>query len=97
MKYRWILYLYNPMGGFEVTRVTSKLAAKLELIAYGRATGFYQDLTVHGNYGPTGALYPYTEESWADAEDYRGTGNPFDYPSYLVESGPRGGVRVIPA
>jgi hypothetical protein len=97
MRYRWIMYLHNPVGGFEVMRVTSLLAAKLELIAYGRATGFYQDLQVGGQYGCTGSLYPYTDEDWAEAEEYAEIGCPFDYPSYLVENGPRGGVKVIPA
>jgi len=96
-KYRWILYLHNPVGGFEVTRVTSKEAAKAELIAYGKATGFHQDLTVSGNYGPTGSLYPYTRQGWESAEEFRESGCPFDYPSYLVKSGPRGGVTVSPA
>lgn len=96
--YRWIMYLHQPLpGAFDVQRVTSHEAAKAALIQYGKDTGFHQDLTVNGDYGPTGALYPYTEENWESAEEYRDVGNPFDYPSYRVESGPRGGVRVIPA
>lgn len=96
--YRWIMYLHAPGGlGFDVQRVTSFEDAKAALIQYGKDTGFYQDLTVYGDYGPTGALYPYTAENWEDAEEYRHTGCPFDYPSYLVQSGPRGGVRVTPA
>lgn len=96
--YRWIMYLHNPTpGGFDVQRVASFDEAKAALIQYGKDTGFYQDLTVYGSHGPTGALYPYDEESWKDAEEYRDIGNPFDYPSYVVESGPRGGVKVTPA
>jgi hypothetical protein len=97
MKYRWILYLHDPMGGFKVMRVTSLPAAKRELIAYGKATGFHQDLQVTGQYGCTGSLYPYTDEDWAEAEDFADAGCPFGYPSYLVENGPRGGVKVISA
>lgn len=97
-KYRWIIALSVPGGhGYDVQRVTSFEDAKRALIEYGRNTGFHQDLTVYGTYGPTASLYPYSEEDWAEAEEYREIGNPFDYPSYLVESGPRGGVKVTPA
>lgn len=96
--YRWIMYITNPGGlGGDLLRVTSQEAAKAALIEHGRNSGFYQNLTVYGTYGPTAALYPYTEDDWKEAEEYREIGNPFDYPSYLVESGPRGGVKVIPA
>lgn len=99
-KYRWIMYLSQPLpGAFDVIRIRSHAEARAQLIAYGVNTGFHQDLTVNGDYGPTAALYPYTDEDWAEAEAerMRGVGNPFDYPSYLVQSGPRGGVRVTPA
>ena len=96
-KYRWIMYLHDPMGGFDVVRVHSHEEAKGELIGYGRDTGFHQDLQVSGQYGCSGALYPYSEEAWESAEEYREIGNPFDYPSYLVENGPRGGVNVTRA
>lgn len=97
MTYRWIMYLHNPLGGFDVQRLTSLGDAKAALIQYGKNTGFYQDLTVNGDYGPTGSLYPYSDEDWQEAERMRTVGNPFDYPSYLVESGPRGGVSITPA
>lgn len=96
-KYRWIMYLHNPMGGFEVTRVHNLEEAKGELIEYGRATGFYQDLQVSGQYGCSGSLYPHSEEAWAEAEEFSTSGCPFDYPSKLVENGPRGGVRITNA
>lgn len=95
--FRWIMYLYNPLGGFEVMRVGSLVAAKAALVEYGRATGFHQDLQVSGEYGCSGRLYPYTEENWGAAEEFRGMGCPFDYPSKLVQNGPRGGVRVVDA
>lgn len=97
MKYRWIMYLHNPVGGFDVQRVTSLHAAKDALIEYGKNTGFHQDLTVNGDYGPTGSLYPYSEEDWESAEEFRTSGCPFDYPAKLVTSGPRGGVRITDA
>ncbi|SRR6266576_1778727 len=93
--FRWIAYLANPLGGGEWERVTSLEDAKVALIAYGRNTGFYQDLTVYGDYGPVGYLYPYGEQEWEDAQ--ASPGNPFDYPSYRVESGPCGGVSVTRA
>jgi len=95
--YRWIMYLNNPLGGFDVQRLSSKEDAKAALIAYGEATGFYQDLQVGGQYGCSGALYPYAEEDWKEAEAMRGIGCPFDYPAYLVNNGPRGGVNITPA
>lgn len=95
--FRWIMYLHQPMGGFDVIRIRSLKASKAALVEYGRNTGYYQDLQVSGEYGCTGSLYPYTEEAWEEAEEYRETGCPFDYPSYAVRNGPRGGVRVVSA
>ncbi|MFJ2176417.1 hypothetical protein ACIOHE_26440 [Streptomyces sp. NPDC087851] len=95
--YRWIMYLHDPLGGFDVQRVTSLDAARAALIEYGRNTGFNQDLQVTGEYGCSGSLYPYTEENWASAMEYRDAGCPFDCPSKLVENGPRGGVRITNA
>jgi hypothetical protein len=92
--YRWIMYLHNPLGNFDVQRVTSLDAARAALVDYGKATGFYQDLQVTGEYGCSGTLYPYSTEDWASAEEYREVGCPFDYPSKVVKNGPRGGVRV---
>lgn len=97
MTYRWIMYLHNPIGGFDVQRVASLEESKAALIDYGKATGFYQNLTVYGDYGPTGTLYPYSEENWKSAEEFRESGCPFGYPSKMVKSGPRGGVRVTNA
>jgi hypothetical protein len=39
-------------------------------------------------------LYAYSDEAWAEAEDFRRVGCPFDYPDRLLELGPRGGVKV---
>lgn len=87
--YRWIMYMYQPLGGFDVTRVASLEQARTELWRYGRATYTYEEATA--------SLYPYTEEAWAEAESFRDTGNPFDYPSKVIERGPKGGMRVINA
>lgn len=94
-KWKYIMYLHQPMGSFTFLRVTSQKAAKAALIEYGEATGFYQELQVTGEYGCTGALYPYDEQSWEDAQEFGTTGCPFDHPEYEVLNGPRGGVRVV--
>lgn len=88
--YRWIMYMYQPMGGsFDVTRVASLEQARAELERYGRETYTYEEATA--------SLYPYSEEDWAEAESFRDTGNPFDYPSKVIERGPKGGMRIINA
>lgn len=97
-RFRWIMYLHAPGGlGGDLKRVTSLSKAKYALVEYGRTSGYHQDLTVYGTYGPTAVLYPYSEEDWAEAERMRDVGNPFDYPTYEVTSGPRGGVKVTRA
>jgi hypothetical protein len=95
-KFRWIMYLHNPLGGFELTRVASLEESRWSLSAYDEGTGFRQALQTNGEYGCSGTLYPYTEEAWEEAEEFRTSGCPFDYPSYEVKNGPRGGIRVIP-
>lgn len=94
-KFRWIVYLNQPMGGFEVERATSLEGAKQLLRNYSRNTGYYHDLQVSGQYGCSAALYPYSDKDWAEAEEYAEIGCPFDYPSRALEHGPRGGVRVM--
>jgi hypothetical protein len=96
-KYKYIMYLHNPMGGFDFTRVESLEEAKAALVEYGTATGFHQDLQVTGQYGCSGSLYPYSEENWAEAEEFATSGCPFEYPWKLVENGPRGAVRITNA
>lgn len=93
--FKYIMYLHNPLGGFTFIRVTSKKAAKAALIEYGEATGFYQNLQTSGEYGCSGSLYPYDEQSWEDAQEFGTSGCPFDYPSFIVKNGPRGGVKVV--
>lgn len=95
--YRWIMYVYNPQGGFEVSRVETLDHAVLDLYQYTEATGYYYDLQVTGQYGCSAVLYPYSADNWTDAKEYEGTGNPFDYPSKMIEFGPRGGARITSA
>jgi hypothetical protein len=91
------MYLHDPIGGFDVIRIRNLNEAKIHLEAYGENTGFGQALQVNGEYGCTGSLYGYTEEDWAEAQEFKTSGCPFDYPAKLVKNGPRGGVRVIEA
>lgn len=90
--YRWIVYMHQPGPGcfmsFDVVRVENIREALGALETYEREV--YED-------GCTASLYPYSEEDWAAAEDYRETGCPFDYPSKVIERGPRGGMRVVNA
>lgn len=87
--YRWIVYMYTAQGSFDVVRVETLLDAERALIAYGYATYEYERVTA--------SLYPYSAENWADAEDFRDSGCPLDYPSKTIEFGPRGGARITNA
>jgi hypothetical protein len=87
-RYRWIMYLNHPMSGFEVERMESLEGAKDALHHYQVATGMNDS---------DASLYPYTAEDWAEAREYEEIGCPFDYPSYIVENGPRGGIKVVRA
>lgn len=91
-KYRWIMYLHTPMPGetgVTLRRVTSLQAALLELVNFELASGFIG--------GCSAELYAYSDEDWADAEEYATIGCPFDYPWKLIERGPRGGMKVVNA
>lgn len=92
--YRWIMYLHAPLGSFDVIRITTLEAAKSALREYDRNTGFNGALQISGEYGCTGTLYPYTEEDWAEALEFKTIGCPFDHPTKIVKNGPRGGVRI---
>lgn len=84
MAKKWILYSGQYHGSEEIT-VHSSLKECEERIRYNnKATTDYWN----------GRVYPYTSENWEDAMDFKDAGCPFDYPSYLVETGVRGGVSV---
>lgn len=92
MKYKYIMYCHTPMpGDVSVTlrRVTSLQNAILELLNFEMATGFRDSCTA--------TLYGYSEEDWAEAEEFATTGCPFDYPWKVIERGPNGGMKVIDA
>lgn len=88
-KCRWIIYLHQPMGGFEVRRVSSIEEAKSALHQWSRDVYVYEQATA--------SLYPYSKEDWAEAKEYEEIGCPFDYPSKVMEFGPRGGIKVTNA
>ncbi|MFI2909481.1 hypothetical protein ACG2OD_14690 [Streptomyces sp. PDY-4] len=90
-EYRWIVYMYQPgPGGMfgEITRAQNLRDALGALETYEREV--YAD-------GCTASLYAYSPEDWITAEDYRDVGNPFDYPSKVIERGPKGGMRIVNA
>ena len=85
-KARWIVYLHSPFpGSFDVVHASSIKHAREYLKAYAKDTGFTN---------PTASLYAYTEEMWEEAMDFKDTGCPFDYPAYVMEFGPKGGIQV---
>lgn len=90
--FKYIMYLHTSMpGDVSVTlrRVKSLQEAKDELREFERNSGFHDECTA--------SLYAYSEEDWAEAEEYATIGNPFDYPWKVIERGPRGGMRVVNA
>lgn len=90
--YRWILYVWQAVpggGGDDPQRVESLSEARDTADQFGMDMG--------GITNVCGTLYPYSEEDWASAEEFRGIGCPFDYPTKVIEMGPRGGVRITNA
>lgn len=86
---RYIVYLHNQVAGggsFEVCESESLADAKELLRGFARETYAYEQTSA--------SLYPWSKEGWAEAREYAEIGCPFDYPSYLIEWGPRGGLKV---
>lgn len=87
IKNRWIAYFHGPFShSFDIAAYPSLYEAGQGMKEYGRNTGFHEEATA--------ALYPYSEEDWAEAQEYAEIGCPFDYPSKLMQFGPRGGIKV---
>jgi len=42
----------------------------------------------------SGPVYSWSEEAWESALDFKYVGCPFDYPWFIVERGPRGGIKI---
>lgn len=86
-KARWIVYLESPIpGNFDIVHANSIELAKKYLAAWGKDTGLGEQVS--------GTLYPYTAEDWAEAMEFANSGCPFDYPTYTMEYGPKGGIRM---
>ncbi|MEV7814242.1 hypothetical protein AB0P05_26480 [Streptomyces flaveolus] len=84
--YRWIMYVSQNIPGntsFDLMRAASLEDAREQYRAYCEAV-FSDDCSM--------TLYAYSDERWAEAEDFRDTGCPFDYPDRIIERGPNGGI-----
>ena len=89
-KYKYIMYLrlnFPGETGFSLRRVTSLAQALCE----------FENFKLNSGMDASATLYPYSEDSWAEAEEFATSGCPFDYPQKIVENGPRGGVRITDA
>jgi hypothetical protein len=82
---KYIVYLHHPLGGFELATAYSIDDAKAVFL-------FYAEATYTNN--PTASLYPYSEKNWEGAVEYENIGCPLGSPAYVLEIGPRGGVKV---
>lgn len=87
-KPKWIMYLSQNTPD----NITSEVTPVMSTDDAVRAFKEFCDAV--GTEECTGRLYPWTVEDWQSALEFRDVGCPFDYPSYVVERGTRGGVRV---
>lgn len=89
---RWIMYSFVGMPGETTGRLTCHESlewAKESLRDFSRNTYSYE--------AAYATLYPFTPEAWSEAREFETSGCPFDYPSKLIEFGPKGGLRVTNA
>jgi len=89
--YRYIMYVSQNMPGnvsFDLSRVDSLDGARREYAKFCDAVGTDEC---------SATLYAYSDDAWTSAEEFRDVGCPFDYPDYIVERGPRNGVRLSAA
>lgn len=88
MTNRWIMYASQDMPGNTSARVTCHESlewCKESLEQFSRA--------IHAN-DVSATLYPYSDDDWQEARNFEDVGCPFDYPSRIIERGPRGGLRI---
>jgi hypothetical protein len=88
---KWIVYTHVDVPGRDVTglmHVESLKEAVATVAEWSR--GMCEDAV-------SARLYPFTDDAWEDAQEFKSAGCPFDYPSYVIERGPRGGLRVVEA
>lgn len=86
MKYRWIMYSHQNIPGnvlSDLGRVTSLSEAKDAFKDYCNAV-FTNDCSA--------TLYPYNDEDWDEAVEFKDYGCPFDYPTYFIVRGPLDGI-----
>lgn len=87
-RYRWIIYIQQNIPcniSFELDRAPSLTAARAKFIEF--CEGVMSDEC-------SATLYPYSVDSWAEAEEFRDVGCPFDHPDRLIERGPLNGVII---
>lgn len=82
--YTWIMYMHFNGPSFQLYRVPDLVTVKAIMNANDYFNG----------QGVSASLYPYTGQDWREAVDFEDTGCPFDYPTKVVERGPRGGLKV---
>jgi len=85
--YKWIVYMQMNFPGnpsFDLTRVRSLREAENLLRGFSK-TVMSDDVSA--------SVYTYSDADWSEAERFLGVGCPLDYPDYVLEVGPRGGVR----
>lgn len=84
---RWIVYLYvnSPAGSWDVVQAKNLREAVSALETWSEQMGT-DDVSA--------SLYPFTPDDWQSAMNFRDTGCPFDYPTKVIERGPRGGFSV---
>lgn len=82
-------YFYSGFPGEfgELKKFTSLAQAKAEFREF-KGHSWVTDCA-------SGSLYcGMNEDDWQSALEYESVGNPFDYPTYIIELGPRGGVKL---
>ncbi len=87
-EYRWIMYTSQNIPdntSFDLTRHPSLQSARDEFEDYCAAV-YTNDCSA--------TLYPFSDENWDEALEFKNAGSPFGYPSYLIERGPMGGITV---
>jgi hypothetical protein len=85
---RWIMYMWQAIPGGDSAdpiRIDSLDTARDKFEQFGMDMNA-EDIVA--------ALYAYSDDAWESAEEFRGIGNPFDYPDKIMERGPRGGILV---
>jgi hypothetical protein len=102
---RFIAYFDVPFGRNSDPRAFRSLRALTDaFVAYGRETGLDRSDVRLTSDGGGGFIREYdgsafasvyaadTPDAWKEAQRFAGVGCPFDYPTYVMRFGPRGGV-----